>query len=74
LTCTISLPAKLLIQAEALLPEATRTIMQLTNEKFLPAPSASKNNEGGKSLDSRYGRLFHALTALGQMAARQLNQ
>ena len=42
LMCTISLPAKLLIHMEALLPEATRTVMQLSG-KMLPGPVKTIN-------------------------------
>jgi len=74
MTCTISLPAKLLIQAEALLPEVTRTVMQVTNEFVLPRPSSTVRKESGKDLNRGFSGLFHALTALGQMAARRWNQ
>lgn len=73
-TCTISLPAKVLIHAEALLPEATRTIMQMTTELALPGAAANENSSTGKSLNPRFGAVFQALTSLGRMAATALNQ
>jgi NAD(P)-dependent dehydrogenase (short-subunit alcohol dehydrogenase family) len=73
-TCTISLPARVLIHAEALLPEATRTIMQLTNELLLPGANAGDQERTGKALNPKFGALFQALTRLGQVAASGLNQ
>lgn len=72
--CTISLPAKLLIQSEALLPEVTRTVMQLVNTYLLPVPSGKKSSTPGKNLNERFGPLFQALTSLGRTAARSFNQ
>lgn len=73
-TCTISLPAKILIHSEALLPDATRTVMQLMNQYLLPAGTAGAGETGGKQINSRFGAWFQALTSLGKMAARELNQ
>jgi short-subunit dehydrogenase len=73
LTCTISLPAKLLIHAEALLPEATRTVMQLTT-KLLPSADENSGDAPGKALNQRFGKLFQALTALGKVAAQRYNE
>jgi short-subunit dehydrogenase len=72
--CTLSVPAKILIQAEALMPEATRTIMQMANEYVLPNASASGSEAKGKLLNSRFGPVFQALTGLGRLAGAQLNQ
>jgi len=74
LTSTISMPAKLLIQSEALLPEATRTIMHLVNQYALPGANQDQSEKSGKALNSRFGGLFQSLTALGRLAARALNQ
>src|SRR5664279_4424734 len=71
-TCIISLPAKLLIHAEALLPEATRTLMQMTN-KVLQKSARGPSGVPGKSLNPRFGVLFQAITSLGKFAARALN-
>jgi short-subunit dehydrogenase len=73
LTCTISLPAKILTHAEALLPEATRAVMQLTS-RLLPGPHQNSGEAPGKALNQRFGNLFQALTSLGKVAARGLNQ
>ena len=73
LTCTISLPAKLLIHAEALLPEATRTLMQLST-KLLPSSNQNNGQVAGKALNQRFGSLFQTLTSLGKVAARGLNE
>lgn len=75
-TCTISLPAKILIYAEALIPNATRTMMQLTEQLALPSPGSQpgSESESGKQMNSRFGAWFQALTSLGQLAARELNQ
>lgn len=73
LTCTISLPAKILIHSEALLPEATRTAMQMVNRLALPKPGAEGTREG-KRLNQRFGTLFQAFTSLGRIAAGALNQ
>jgi short-subunit dehydrogenase len=72
--CTVSLPAKLLIHSEALLPEATRSIMQLVNANLLPGASGSRSSTSGKNLNERFGPLFQALTSLGRSAARSFNQ
>ena len=72
-TCIISLPAKLLIHAEALLPEATRTLMQMTN-KILPKSTRGRSEAPGKSLNPKFGALFQALTILGKFAARALER
>ena len=72
--CTISTPAKLLIQSEALLPEATRTMLQLTNKYLLPKPGDTTGTLPGKALNHRFGPLFQALTVLGRTAARAFNE
>jgi short-subunit dehydrogenase len=72
--CTISLPAKLLIHSEALLPEATRSVMQMVNSYLLPVSSGAKSSVSGKNLNERFGPLFQALTSLGRTAARSFNQ
>jgi NAD(P)-dependent dehydrogenase (short-subunit alcohol dehydrogenase family) len=72
-TCTISVPAKLLIAAEALLPETTRAVIQLVNAHLLPR-SEQTDTVLGKVLNSRFGKLFHALTTLGRQAALRYNE
>lgn len=72
-TCTISFPAKVLIQSEALLPEATRNLMQQANRFILPGPGG-KGAATGRAINPRFGALFQTLTSLGRMAARSYNQ
>lgn len=74
LTCTISLPAKLLIGAEALLPEANRELMQAAGTYLLPKGDGSKAAEAGKMVNHKFGSVFQALTQLGRMAATRLNE
>lgn len=74
LTCTISIPAKILIQAEALLPEETRYAMQAVGRALLPGPNGSRESSRGKALEGRLGGLFRVLTALGKKAASDLNE
>lgn len=71
--CTISLPAKLLIAADALLPEATRELMAITNRYLLPG-SAKKEPHIGKYLNPALNALFQAATTLGRSAANDLNE
>jgi short-subunit dehydrogenase len=73
-TCTISLPAKILIQSEALLPEATRAMMQAVNTYLLPLATGKTHSASGKTVNSRFGAVFQALTTLGRAAAQSLNQ
>ena len=73
LTCTISLPAKLLIHSEALMPEATRAAMQFASRFLLPS-SSKRATKAGKALNPKFGRLFQALTILGRTAAAALNE
>ncbi len=74
LTCVISLPAKLLIHSEALLPEVTRSVMQLANELVLPGKNSNRSAASGKALSPAFGKLFQALTSLGRLAAGNFNQ
>ncbi len=74
LHCTISLPAQALIYSDALLPEATRSLLQVANSVVLPKAGAQTESVPGKNLNSRFGPLFQALTSLGRMAAGSLNE
>ncbi len=74
LTCTISVPAKLLIASDALLPEITQTILALLNEYLLPASKGRKQSRSGKILNSSFGQVFQRLTSLGKAAAHELNE
>jgi len=71
--CTISLPAKILIACEALLPDTMRTVMASTNRFLLPR-SGSKQEVTGHSLEPLFRRSFQAATALGKQAADALNE
>lgn len=73
-TCTISLPAKVLIASENVFPEMTRTLMELTATHLLPAPDVGTGRRTGKSLNPKLGAWFQAITALGRSAARTLNE
>ena len=72
-TCTISIPAKLLIAAEALLPETTRATFEFVTRHFLPR-SEQTDTVVGKALNARFGKVFHALTILGRAAALRFNE
>jgi short-subunit dehydrogenase len=71
-TCTISLPAKMFIAFEAILPELTRAICSSVDQ-LLPH-GESRHSEPGKPLNSHFGKMFEALTMLGKRAALNLNQ
>lgn len=73
-TCTISLPAKVLIRAEALLPEITQATLAAVNRYLLPAPGSGTQSVSGKMLNSSLNVFFQALTSLGKTAARELNE
>ncbi|MFL6353163.1 MAG: SDR family NAD(P)-dependent oxidoreductase [Bryobacteraceae bacterium] len=73
-TCTISLPAKVLIAADALLPEATQTTLAAINRYLLPASGGRSQLASGKILESSFGSFFQALTSLGKTAAHELNE
>jgi short-subunit dehydrogenase len=73
-TCTISLPAKLLIASEALAPELTQAISAAVNRHLLPAANGRGRAVSGKILNSTFNHLFQAVTSLGKVAARELNE
>lgn len=73
-TCTISLPAKILIASEALFPEITQTILAAVNRYLLPASGGGKQPVSGRILDSSFNKLFQAVTFLGKSAAHELNE
>lgn len=70
--CTISLPAKILVGAEALMPELTYAVMGVVSS-ILPGPGTD-SSVPGESINSKFGGAFQALTALGRQAARRWNQ
>jgi short-subunit dehydrogenase len=72
--CTISIPAKLLIASDTLLPNMTRTVLAGVNRFLLPAPGASTEARSGAALNPSFGKLFQAVTILGRRAARDLNE
>ncbi|MBV9611920.1 MAG: SDR family oxidoreductase [Acidobacteriaceae bacterium] len=73
-TCTISLPAKLLIASEALLPEMTRNMLEFVNRALLPRGSQRRGTFTGKALNAEFGAVYQALVALGKSAALRLNE
>jgi NAD(P)-dependent dehydrogenase (short-subunit alcohol dehydrogenase family) len=68
----ISLPAKILIAADAIVPELTQTILGTVNS-VLPGPGP-KSSASGESMNPKFGRVFQMLTTLGRQAARKLNE
>ena len=70
--CTISLPAKILIGADALMPELTQTLFG-TISSLLPG-AGTTSAVPGEAVNPRFGGLFQALTTLGRQAARKLNE
>jgi NAD(P)-dependent dehydrogenase (short-subunit alcohol dehydrogenase family) len=73
-TCTISLPAKLLVASEALLPDTTRAVLAGANRFVLPGSNGSKQAIEGRALNPTFGRLFQACTSLGKRAAYAFNE
>ena len=71
--CTISLPAKLLVAAEALLPDVTRSVMSYVNA-MLPAATHPTTHTRGKDLNASMNSAFQAFTVLGNQAARTFNE
>jgi short-subunit dehydrogenase len=70
---TISFPAKVLVGAEALMPDTTRTIMSYVNA-ILPGAQYPTPQTPGKDLDQNMNRVFKAATTLGKEAARTFNE
>lgn len=73
LNVTISLPAKLLVASETLLPNTTRTVLSIVNS-ILPMGKKSSSLTPGKEMNPEMNSMFHAATALGKEAARTLNE
>jgi hypothetical protein len=71
--CTISLPAKLLVGAEAIIPDTVRTVMSFVNVA-LPSAKHPGPQVSGSDLNPQMNRVFQASTALGKEAARKLNE
>ncbi len=72
-TCTISLPAKLLIASEAVLPESTRFFLSAAS-RLLPEPTASNKAATGRVLNREFSPIFDVFTSLGRTAAGRLNE
>lgn len=72
-TCTISLPAKVLVALEALAPDVNRAILSVINRFALPQ-SGSQQEATGKQLNPSLNILFQSVTALGRLAANRLNE
>ena len=73
-TCTISLPAKVLIASEALMPESTRAILAFVNRAVLPRSDDRHGPVTGKVVNPEFSTIFQGLTSLGKLAARELNE
>jgi NAD(P)-dependent dehydrogenase (short-subunit alcohol dehydrogenase family) len=71
--CTISLPAKLLVAAEALLPNTTRSMMTYVS-RVLPDASGPTPQRTGEELNPQLNSVFQAFTTLGRKAARAFNE
>lgn len=72
--CTVSLPAKVLVACEAVIPETTRSLLAAINRFLLPKSDSSTQLRAGSALNPRLGNMFQALTLLGRRAAQRLNQ
>lgn len=72
--CTISLPAKVLVACEAMIPETTRGMLAAINQFLLPKSTSSTQFVKGAHLNSDFGTVLQTLTALGKRAAERLNQ
>lgn len=72
--CTVSLPAKILVACEALIPDTLRSVLASANDLLLPEGNAVGQPLEGRSLDPLFGRPFHVFTALGKQAAHDLNE
>ncbi|MGA8027862.1 MAG: SDR family oxidoreductase [Bryobacteraceae bacterium] len=73
-TCTISLPAKLLIAWEAVMPETARMMLQFVNRAMLPGSNMQTSSLRGKVLDRQFGKIFKTVTFLGKSSAQRLNE
>jgi short-subunit dehydrogenase len=73
-TCTISLPAKLLVAGEALAPDVLQVVLSAADQFILPSAGGTKNSQSGKSLSPQFGSLFQAFTTLGRAAAARYNE
>jgi short-subunit dehydrogenase len=71
--CTISLPAKLLVGAEAILPNTTRTIMSVVSA-LLPGAKGPTRKAPGKEFNAELSPVYQAFTTLGREAASSLNE
>lgn len=72
--CTISVPAKLIAASEALAPELTRRSLEFVNRTLLPRSNNQKSSFSGKQLNNTFGKLYQAVTWLGQAAALRFNE
>lgn len=71
--CTISLPAKLLVTAETLIPDFTRNVMSIVSG-ILPTAIEPTAQATGKELNPQLNSVFQAFTTLGRAAARTFNE
>lgn len=72
--CVISLPAKVMIALDAVMPETTRRILETVNHFLLPGSNGSQDLRPGSTLNVRSGKIYQALTVLGRRAASDLNE
>ena len=72
--CTVSLPAKILIACEALIPDTMRSVLAGANRVLLPEGNSAGRPVEGNSLDPLFGQPFHVFTSLGKRAAHALNE
>ncbi|MBV8550340.1 MAG: SDR family oxidoreductase [Acidobacteriaceae bacterium] len=71
--CTISQPARLLAAADAIFPEATRDVLDLTSRFLLPG-STSEDARIGKLLNPTLQLLFRDARQLGRSAPHDVSQ
>ena len=71
--CTVSLPAKVLVAADALMPNTTRSIMSAVNA-VLPSASVHTHQKPGKDFEPQMNSVFDAFTTLGKQAAGRINE
>jgi short-subunit dehydrogenase len=72
--CVISLPARVMIACDAMMPETTRRLLEAVNSFLLPGSNGSQDLHSGSSLNARFGRAYRVLTVLGRRAASNLNE
>jgi short-subunit dehydrogenase len=69
----LGLPARILSQAQTLLPGLTSDLLRFSNS-FLPAGTPDVSRQIGHELEDQHGSLYRLLTTLGKRAGHRLNQ